>query len=455
MILFPQSLQTPINELAELINKIGGRAFCVGGCVRDVLLGLVPKDIDVEVFGIEPDKLLKELQRNYAVSVHGKSFGVIHLKKLGIDVSIPRKEFKMGEGHKGFVIQSDPFLSYETAAARRDFTINAISWDPLTGEFIDPFNGVQDIQNRLLRHTSTQFSEDPLRVLRGIQFIARFELRAAPETIELCRHIGQEGLSKERIFEEWKKLILYGKRISLGLEFLRQTAWLQYFPELAAFVDCPQDPEWHPEGDVWAHILLCMDAFANERTGDEREDLIIGLGVLCHDLGKPSTTALDSTSGRIRALGHDVAGEPLTRSFLERLTDEKAVFEEVIPLVLYHMRPSELFKAQASDSAIRRLARNVRLDRLVRIMRADMQGCYPRPSKADEVGNWLLARAEALNVKDKAPQPIMKGRHLIELGYAPGPNFSEILNACYEAQLEGLFADEAAGITFLKDYLGR
>ncbi|MGD9547131.1 MAG: CCA tRNA nucleotidyltransferase [Candidatus Krumholzibacteriia bacterium] len=442
---------TTVRDIARLIAARGGRALLVGGSVRDRLLGLESPDFDLEVFGIQPQDLIELLESFHPVDPTGRAFGVLKLKGLPIDVSLPRRESKIGLGHRGFLVDADPFLPLEAAAARRDFTINAIAEDPLTGEVIDPFQGRRDLADRIMRHTSDQFGEDPLRVLRGMQFIARFGLTAAPETVRLCRGIGMEGLAPERIFEEWRKLILTGETPALGLAFLRDTGWIDHFPELKALIGCPQDPRWHPEGDVWTHTLHCLDAFAEERTGDDREDLVVGLAVLCHDLGKPATTIIDPDA--IRSLGHCEAGEEPTRAFLGRMTRQLDLVEQVVPLVREHLRPEELHKAGAGDGAIRRLASRVgRIDRLVRVARADRRG---RPPLEDDfpAGPWLLERAEALKVERRAPRPLVQGRHLIALGRTPGPDFGPILDVCYEAQLDGAFTDEDGGLAYLRALL--
>lgn len=440
--------------IAQEVKLNGGRALLVGGCVRDALLRLKPKDIDIEVFGILPEKLDDILKKNYQIIKIGKAFGVLKLKGIDIDVSIPRKESKQGMGHKGFLIEGDPFLSFEAAASRRDFTINAISWDPLTQELIDPFNGQADLANGILRHVSDKFSEDPLRVLRAMQFLARFNLKIDSQTLELCKAIEPENLPKERIFEEWKKLIIKGKTPSLGLKFLKDCGWIRYYPELEALINCEQDPHWHPEGDVWVHTLHCMDEFARERINDEWEDLIVGLGVLCHDLGKPVTSFKDE-GGRIRSPGHDLAGVPITQGFLKRLTDEKNLIDAVLILVETHMRPAELYKIQAGSSAIRRLAKKVgRIDRLIRVVSADMGGCPPKDKNEFLVGlKWFEEQGELLKVIDQAPKPIILGRHLIELGIVPGKEFKKILNDCFEAQLDGQFETLEAGLKYLSHYL--
>jgi len=427
--------------ICRAAEAAGGRAYLVGGCVRDSLLGIVPKDIDVEIYGLSLEAVEGILRKKFRIEMVGKSFGVWILKGYNIDVSIPRRERKAGEGHKAFEIECDPFMSEADACRRRDFTVNSMLCNYLTGEIVDPFGGREDLKKGLLRHTSERFSEDPLRVLRGMQFSARFCMRVAPETVRLCSEIGWENLAAERVYEEWKKLILKGVKISFGLEFLRDCGWIKYFPELAATVGCEQDPQWHPEGDVFTHTAHCMDAFARERVGDEREDLIVGLAVLCHDFGKPICTRKGS-DGKIHSYGHDTHGVAPTRSFLSRLTREKSLIEEVVPLVERHMAILDLWRSNAGDAAIRRLARKViRIDRLVRVDSADRNGRPPVEAGPSPQGIWISEKAEALRVRDSAPNPILMGRHLRELGIPPSEKYRELLSAAYEAQLDGVFSD--------------
>ena len=264
-----------------------------------------------------------------------------------------------------------------------------------------------------------------------------------------------EGLAAERIFEEWEKLILRGRTPSRGLGFLHECGWIRHFPELEALAGCPQDEEWHPEGDVWTHTLWVMDAFANERIDDEWEDLVVGFACLCHDLGKPHTTTFDD-DGRIRTLGHEKSGVEPTRNLLGRMTNQATLIEAVESLVTRHMRPTDLFKSEASDAAVRRLARRVgRIDRLVRVARADQQGRAGDRSAEFPAGDWLLERAASLDVVDSGPKPIVKGRHLIEFGLDPGPHFGPILDACFEAQLDGVFSALEDGRDFAERLISR
>ncbi|ADE53736.1 Polynucleotide adenylyltransferase region [Coraliomargarita akajimensis DSM 45221] len=433
------------------MQAAGGRALLVGGCVRDGMLGIATKDVDVEVYGLSVDTVEAELAKEFRLDTVGRSFGVFILKGLEMDIALPRSESRTGPKHTDFEVKGDPAMTPQEAAARRDFTINAICYDPLNDELIDSYNGQADLLAKRLRHVSDAFIEDPLRVLRGMQFIARFDLEADPETVDLCRQLNPEHLPEERLWEEWKKLILKGTQLSKGLNFLKDCGWLPYFPELEALVGCEQDPTWHPEGDVWTHTGHCLDAYAANRIGDEWEDLIVGFAVLCHDFGKPDTSYFDAQSKRIRSPRHDVLGVPVAERFLARMTRHKKVFEEVLPLVEQHMRPLALFRDGAGDAAIRRLAARVkRLDRLCRVAYADKSGRPPIIVENFEEGDWLLERAAALAIKDNAPKPLMLGRHLVELGIKPGPHFGKILDRAYEAQLDGVFDELDGGVAFLR-----
>lgn len=434
-----------VREIARRVRDAGGRALLVGGCVRDRLFGGQPKDFDFEVYGLSPERLKATLAQAFALDLVGASFGVLKIKGHDIDVALPRRETKLGLGHRAFEMACDPDLSLEEASARRDFTVNAIYRDPLTDEILDPWDGRADLAQRRLRHVSPHFAEDPLRVLRGMQFIARFGLRPAQETIALCRTMTPEGLAPERLMGEWSKLLVQGVWISHGLAFLRSVNWVNYYPELKRLIGCRQDPEWHPEGDVWNHTLDCLDRFARRRDAErdpEDEALLVGLAVLCHDFGKPSCTRYDPAKRRIRSLGHDEAGVAPATSFLRRLTREERLLRDVPPLVRLHMRPYAMWRAQCSDAAIRRLATQVcSIEALVRVAAADNTG--------EEACQWLLSAAHRLAVADAAPKPLVQGRHLIARGLRPGPRFGELLKRAYEAQLDGQFATTADGLAYL------
>lgn len=463
--------------LAKRVHEAGGRAMLVGGCVRDELMGVEPKDWDVEVYGVEPERL-KELLEEFAnravndgrtevrvpVNVVGEAFTVY---KLGndLDVSLPRRERKVGRGHRGFVVEGDPSMSFEEACRRRDFTVNAILKDPLTGEIVDPFNGREDIEKKVLRYVSSEtFAEDSLRVLRAAQFAARFEFDIALETVELCRSIDVTDLPKERIWGELEKLLLKAEKPSIGLRWLYDLGVVdQLFPEMKALVGVPQEPEWHPEGDVDVHTLMVADE-ARRLIDDlpyERQVTVM-LGAVCHDFGKPPTTVF--MDGRWRSHSHDEAGVEPTLSFLDTLgiftLNGYDVRNQIVQLVRYHLKPGEYYKAKSpvGDGAFRRLARKVEPDLLYRVAKADSLGRYPDGDRSkmtfgSEAQDWFIERVHELQIENRAPEPILMGRHLIELGLKPSREFKRILEAVYEMQLDGTVSDLERAIEEAKKLL--
>ncbi|CAM2941002.1 CCA tRNA nucleotidyltransferase [Rariglobus hedericola] len=441
------------------------RPRLAGGCVRDSLLGLKPKDFDIEVQGVDFDELQAILSPFGATDVVGRSFGVIKLRlgSIEYDFSLPRRESKTGAGHRGFAVTPDPLLSDADAAARRDFTINSITCDPFTGELFDPHGGQRDLNDRVLRHTSSAFTEDPLRVLRAFQFAARFNFTLAPETAALCRSMVDtySELPVERVWGEWDKWATQSIRPSRGLDVLEETGWLVHFPEVAALRGCPQDPEWHPEGDVFTHTQHCCDALVQLpewRDAPPARRRILLFGVLAHDFGKPATTAQSEVRGRLRwrSLGHEAAGGPIADNFLRRIGSPHAIPEAVRPLVVLHLAHHH-GADEFSDSHIRRLARKLHpatIDDLCAVMIADSLGRPPLTGPENLVLiEKLRTRAHQLSLRIAPPRPILLGRHLIALGHRPSPGFTAIIHAAFEAQLDGAFDDEATALIWLRNYL--
>ena len=437
-----------IGKLAEAVRAAGGRALLVGGCVRDELMGKQPKDWDLEVYGVAPPRLRELLDQFGRVNVVGEAFTVY---KIGndLDVSLPRRERKTGRGHRGFIIEGDPEMTVAAATLRRDFTINAILQDPLTGEILDPQNGREDLQRNVLRAVSLEtFAEDSLRVLRAAQFAARFEFRIEPDTVVLCRSIDLSDLPPERIWGEMEKLLLRAQRPSIGLGWLHALGVLdQLFPEIKALIEVPQDPEWHPEGDVFVHTRLVIDR-AHELIEDlpYAKQVTVMLAALSHDFGKPATT--EFVDGRTRSRGHEEAGVEPTVSFLDRLNlhtlDGYDVRAQVVALVRDHLKPGEYYKKrdEVGDGAFRRLARKCELDLLYRVAKADSLGrnaeWVPREKWYDSAAqDWFITRARELQVTEEPPPPLLLGRHLLEMGLEPGPRIGEITRAVYEMQLDG------------------
>ncbi len=450
----PQELQKILLETPEL-----SRAYLVGGAVRDALLGRTGgRDFDIEVFGVPYRQLVRALSRWGRPDLVGRSFGVVKLSTgsgFQYDFTVPRQDSKVAPGHKGFDITFDTALTPREAASRRDFTVNSIMYDPRENATLDFFGGIDDLRNGILRHTSAAFSEDPLRVLRGMQFAARFRLKADPKTIEICRGMKTSfsELAVERVREEWFKWAQSSAIPSIGLRFLVDTEWIDHFPEVKAMMGAPQEPEWHPEGDVFVHTCHCCDALARLpgwQAEDPQSRIVHMLAVLAHDFGKAVTTSLALKDGRERIVspGHEEAGADLAVAFLERLRAPGAVAERVVPLVRNH-----LFHWQSmTDRAVRRLARRLEpenIEGLCLVMTADSMGRPPLPAVEPEHVRQLLASAHELQVRQKPPEPILLGRHLLELGMSPGKRFGRILGKAYDAQLEGAFFDLTQGWKWL------
>jgi len=461
-----KNVSEKIAELSSRVADEGGRAMLVGGCVRDELMGVTPKDWDLEVYGIQPERLREILDSFGEVNVVGEAFTVY---KLGsdLDVSLPRRERKTGKGHRGFVVEGDPDMSFEEACSRRDFTVNAILKDPLTDEIVDPFNGREDIGRKSLRHVSSKtFAEDSLRVLRAAQFAARLEFDIAAETVEICKSIDVTDLPKERIWGEMEKLLLQANRPSIGLEWLYKLGVVkQIFPELQSLVDVPQEPEWHPEGNVDIHTMMVADE-ARKLIDDlpYEKKVTVMLAAIAHDFGKPPTT--QHFNGRWRSHAHDEAGVEPTISFLDRLgiftLNGYDVRNQVIQLVRYHLKPGEFFKAEsknpAGDGAFRRLARKVEPDLLYRVAKADSLGRNPEwlpPHKrfGSDAQELFIERVRSLQIEKKAPEPILFGRHLMEMGLEPSPRFKQILDAVYEMQLDGKVTNLDAALQTAKSII--
>ncbi len=455
------------DELRAMLDAVRrlGRPRLVGGGVRDWLLGQTSNDFDIEVGGVDFETLRRTLAPFGATDVVGRSFGVIKVRGAvsgaDYDFSLPRRESKTGAGHRGFAVAPDPLLSDAEAAARRDFTINAIAYDPFTGEVIDPHGGRADLQAKILRHTSAAFVEDPLRVLRAFQFAARFDLTLAPETAALSRGIAATftELPLARIWGEWEKWATKAIRPSRGLTVLEETGWLVHFAELAVLRGTLQEPAWHPEGDAFTHTQCCLDALVAPPDGSpSSHDPVLMLAVLAHDFGKPKTTLRAEKAGVLRwtSPGHAAAGGPLAESFLRRI-GAPLKFDAPVRALVENHHAHDRHSAPPSDSAVRRLARRLypaSVDDLATVMRADANGRPPLKSPETHARiDALASHALTLQLARLAPQPIILGRHLLALGRTPGPDFKRVLDAAFEAQLDGAFTDDSGGRAWLRTFL--
>ena len=397
-----------VRDIAREIAMAGGRAFVVGGYVRDHLRGEPSKDLDIEVYGIDLDALRDLLERHGSVLSVGRAFGVLRLKDLNADFSVPRRDSKVAPGHRGFEIECDPGLDFKTAARRRDLTVNSMGLDILSGEISDPYGGRRDLERKILSAVDPDtFPEDPLRGLRVAQFSARFDMRADAALVELCQKLDLREVSPERVFEEFRKLLLKGERPSLGLEFLRESTLLRFFPELDALT--------HRTDVAWSRTLTTVDRATRLRRSDD-DDLVLILAALCHAL-------------RSRSDGTERAG---VESLLARMRAPKDVVRRVSALVEYCPEPTLLVESSASPGDYRRLSRKlapagVSLELLARVA----ESAYPGPAVRQ-----FLARARELGVDQSAPADAVGGRHLVARGFAPGPRLGAILELCREVQDE-------------------
>ncbi|MCR4311899.1 MAG: CCA tRNA nucleotidyltransferase [Candidatus Uhrbacteria bacterium] len=447
------SARRAVLVLAQAVKAKGGRALLVGGCVRDMLLAVKPKDFDVEVYGITPVNLEEIVKSLGEASDIGKAFAVLklHVDDTDIDISIPRTDSKVAPGHTGFAVHADPSMSYAEAARRRDFTVNAIMLDPLTGEIVDPFRGADDLQAKVLRVVDPAlFADDPLRVLRGLQFAARFNLQVDEASKEIMRRAVPQlaELPRERVGAEWRKLLLLAERPSIGLELGHELGvYHQLHPELPPLAVTPQEPAWHPEGNVWIHTLMVVDVAARIIRREKLEShqaLVVMLAGLCHDFGKAVTTTVED--GRIRSKGHEEAGRALTEHFLDALAVDLETKQRVVSLVVHHLTPSMFYHLETnvgqhvSDGAIRALARRLHpatIVELAHLSECDFCGMGPFPDPEDPskksfrtfdpYGTWLLGRALVIDAASHRPLDLLRGQELLEMGFTPGPGIGELI----------------------------
>lgn len=451
-------------EVCRVLQNDGGNGLLVGGAVRDMCLGKIPKDFDLEVYGIEPQKVLELAEGIGKVSDVGKAFGILKISfgnGVDIDLSFPRTDSKIGTGHRGFEVKVDPYMSVAEAAKRRDFTINSMAYNPLTRELHDTYGGQEDLKNKVLKVTDEErFQDDALRVMRGMQFVGRFELNVDPKTEEIMRGMvpSMRELPGERLFEEWKKLLLKSRKPSLGIDLgLRLGVIGEIHPELAVLDETDQEPEWHPEGNVWRHTLMSVDEAVKivRREGlDEHDSLMVMLSALCHDLGKPEVT--EFREGRIISHGHEEAGEEPTKAFLKTLRADNLTIKKVVQLVKNHLAPALLYVAETkqgtkiSDGAIRRLATRIHpatIEELVIVAEADHmgRGAFRDPEVPEQLllsdgfpaGDWLLTRARKIAVDKQKPPRIFKGEELFEMGFKAGVNMGRIIDLASDLSAVG------------------
>jgi len=448
-------LPTTLIRLCQHLADQGGKAWLVGGCVRDMMLGIKAKDFDLEVYGLASEKLQSTLKKLGKTEHVGQQFGVfkLWLDHIAFDVALPRSEIKSGSGHRGFDVTPDPFISIHQASLRRDFTINAMMLDPLSNTLIDDHGGAADLKDKILRHVSPAFAEDPLRPLRAMQFAARFQLHLHPDTAALCHTLIDESdsLPAERIWAEWQKWS-HALTPSYGLQALQDSGWLKLYSSLEALAGCPQNPRWHPEGNVWLHTLQVCDQAAaiatrHQLNATAREQLMFAS--LCHDLGKPDTTHTDPV-GNIRSSGHSQIGIALSATLLRSIGAPKRLLQYITPLISEHMTH---LHGQPTPRAVRRLAHSLEpanIERWEMLVEADASGRSPAPPARPAL-NWLR-QAQRLQHHQSKPQAILNGKILLQLGIAPSPEMGAMLDQAYEAQLDGEFENETSAVAWLQNH---
>ena len=427
-------------KIAYLVDKAGGRTFYVGGFVRDRILGIDNKDVDIEVHGVAPETLLGILKQAGEPLSYGNSFGIYSLKGSGIDIAMPRREKATGKGHRDFAVDVDPFIGIEAAAKRRDFTINAIMQDVLTAQISDPFDGIKDLKNGIIRHINAEsFTEDPLRVLRAAQFASRFGFCVADETVALCRRIDISLLSRERVEEELKKALLKAPKPSIFFETLCSMDQLDvWFPEIKKLRGVEQDPHYHPEGDVWVHTMEVLDRAAahREKVSDPYPFMLLAL---THDLGKITTT--ETVEGRIHAYGHETLGIPVVSAFLDRIVSEKKVKDYVLNMVPLHMKPNMVAYSRSAVKSTNRMFDSASApEDLVYFAMSDkpvFSGDDPFTGDSE----FLFERLRIY--KETMARPYVMGRDLIEAGLQPGQQFSALLEYAHKLRLAGIDKETA------------
>lgn len=412
-----RALLAALEPVFVAVQAAGGQPLVVGGAVRDVLLGLHPADIDIEVYGISPQQLVDALEPLGNLHVVGRSFGVLKLRladRREVDVALPRRESRAAA--RGFLAAYDPSLTPREALARRDFTFNALALT-LSGDLLDYFGGVADLRNRVIRHTSNAFADDPLRVLRAVQFAARFAMRIAPATAALSRQLRDQAssLARERVGGEWWKWARLGKHPSAGLHVLEQTGWLALYPELEMLTRQPG-----ASSAAWQPTLRLCDLVAARAHDDQlpaQQRGILLLAGLCQAPGV-------------------AAGAEATSAFLARIGAPRAVAEPVWRLAHELATHADV---DPSPRSVRWLAARLAPATIADAVRLLAARQAVAPGSSPAAAETLAAQAQRQGLLTSAPRPILQGRHLIDMGMRPGPAVGEVLQRAYTAQLDGAF----------------
>lgn len=443
-----------VGQIAQAVAESGGKTYFVGGLVRDILLARIQStpaaadllisltrsaqhsDVDLEIHGLTAGQVETVLGRLGSFLVKGKSFPVYGFVGYpNLDIALARREKTTGPGHRDFYVEVAPFIGEEEASRRRDFTINAMMVNALTGELLDCYGGLDDLRQGCLRYVDrNSFSEDPLRVLRAAQLAARLQFKISEDTLDLCRGIDISHLAAERVMGELEKALLLADHPSLFWLVLAEMDHLTYwFKELEALQDIPQNPIYHAEGDAWRHSMMVLDQ-AGCRRSRVKNPLGFMLSALCHDFGKALTTEV--VDGKIRSLRHEKEGLLPVRSFLRRLTGNKQLIRYVLNMVELHMRPNQLASQNSSTKASNKLFDLTLVpEDLVELAICD--GLGKIPAVAEGVYSPYLYRRLTFYQETMAA-PYVRGTDLIRAGLAPDQNFSLLLAYAHKLRLSGL-----------------
>jgi tRNA nucleotidyltransferase (CCA-adding enzyme) len=409
MINYPQKL----NPIFDRLKSFDIKPVIVGGFIRDSLLKIESKDIDIELYGTLTFKKLQEILQEFgAVNIVGKSFGVCKLRfeDYDLDFSFPRRDSKIESGHRGFEVTIDSTLDFKTAASRRDFTINAIGYDVIGKKLLDPYNGIGDLKEKILKAVDEKsFAEDPLRVLRAAQFCARFELKIERNLFLTCKDMVSKKmlaqLPKERVFEEIKKLLLKSRKPSLGFELLKEFGT-----------------------DIYTDNLDVVDEIAKRLSSDNQTNTVLMLAGLCYNFEQKKA-----------------------EYFISKLSDEKELLKRSLLLVKFHNEIENIYLNNLNDYALYKLAAEANIEELL-ILSGSIYFAK-NESKVYKAGEEVYKRAKDLNILNKKLPPLLGGKELLESGLKPSPKFSKILDASYEAQMQGEFKNYDEALLWLKKYL--
>ena len=424
-------------SVAAKLNRAGFQAFFAGGSVRDALLGRALKDIDIAT-SATPDQV-EALFAGQTVAV-GKAFGVVLVLRDGFqfDVATFRTDGAYADGRHP---ESVTYATAEGDAQRRDFTVNGLFCDPASGEVVDYVDGLADLAAQVIRaigEPEARFREDHLRIVRAVRFASVLGFQIEPATYAAIKEHAAwiKTVSAERIAMEFVRLVCESPKPSIGLNLLREAGLLAHFlPEVAALYGTEQPPQFHPEGDVWAHTCLMLDEMEAPR------EPVLALAVLLHDIGKPVTFCETAEPGtgetRIRFPCHAPAGADLAESILLRLRQPSARIAEVKALVLGHMHFVEAQKMRPAK--LRRFLGMSHFPRMMELMRLDIL----HSNKDFSTWRFLKEAFESFNAEPVLPEPLVRGRDLRAWGVPPGPEMGALLNELYDAQLEGHFTSVA------------